>query len=47
MWTMFIFQEELILAKNEDGTWTMGKKDRTSTFNLGMNQNQMPKILYL
>ena len=28
------FQEELVLKNNENGTWTMGKKERTSTFKL-------------
>ena len=28
------FQEELVLKNNENDTWTMGKKERTSTFKL-------------
>ena len=31
---VYNFQEELVLKNNEDGTWTMGKKERTSTFKL-------------
>ena len=31
---MASFQEELVLKNNENGTWTMGKKERTSTFKL-------------